>query len=53
MIPKIEIGDQLVCPVCGKEFTATEDTKYLVNRQYVCEWKCFLKRAKEPKQKTK
>lgn len=31
----------MVCPVCGKEFVANDDTKYLVHNQYTCSFKCF------------
>lgn len=50
-IPKVQLGEQLVCPVCGKEFRATEDTNYIVKEGFVCSWKCFLKRVEENQDK--
>lgn len=47
MIPCVQIGDILICPVCNKEFKATDDTKYIAKGGYVCSWKCFLARVKE------
>lgn len=52
-IPEIKLGDRLVCPICNKEFTATEDTKYIAGGGYVCAWKCFLARVKETQADTK
>lgn len=37
----------LVCPVCGKEFKPTDDTKYIVRGGYTCSWQCFLTRSRE------
>lgn len=37
----------LVCPICGKEFTRTDDTKYITHGAYTCSWECFLKTIKE------
>lgn len=51
MIPMINVGDILICPVCNKEFKATEDTKYIAKGGYICEWKCFLDRDKECRSK--
>ena len=31
-----------VCSVCGKEFKADDDTRYIINNGYTCSWKCFL-----------
>ena len=51
--------ETLTCPVCGKEFKPTGDTKYIVTGGYTCTWKCFLKEvemreaAKESKKKNK
>ena len=47
-----EIGDVLKCSVCGKEFKAHDDTKYIINGGYTCTWKCFLDCCKE-KEKNK
>lgn len=41
------IGDKLICPVCKKEFTVTEDTNYYVKGGPVCNWKCFKQRLKD------
>ena len=30
------------CPICNKEFEATEDTRYIIGGGYTCSWKCFL-----------
>jgi len=53
MIPDIKVGDSLVCPICGKEFKATEDTKYIIGNEYTCCWKCFLTKALEPRETKK
>ena len=45
----VTIGEKLICPVCGKEFRVSEDTKYIAAGGYTCSWKCFLVKAKEPK----
>ena len=37
----------LVCPICGKEFTRTDDTKYITHGAYTCSWERFLKTIKE------
>lgn len=37
-----QIGESLVCPVCNQRFKATEDTRYLINGNYTCNWKCFF-----------
>lgn len=47
MIPDVKIGDNLVCPVCNKEFRATADIKYIAKGGYTCSWKCFLARVRE------
>lgn len=41
------IGDKLICPVCEKEFTVSDDTKYIVKNEFTCSWKCFLKYVKK------
>lgn len=35
-------GTELICPICGKKFKVTDDTRYLRKGGYVCSWKCFL-----------
>lgn len=47
------IGEKLTCPVCGKVFPVSEDTKYIAAGGFTCSWKCFLVNAKSipPKQK--
>lgn len=44
---RLEKGEILTCPVCGKEFPVSEDTNYYCAGGYVCEWKCFLKHVRE------
>lgn len=53
MIPVVRIGDQLTCPVCGADFKATADTKYIAKGGYTCSWKCFLIRDKEVREAKK
>ena len=44
----------LICPVCGKEFKADENTMYIANGGYVCDWKkCFMKVAWEKSEERK
>lgn len=31
-----------VCPICGKEFEANDDTRYIIGGGYTCSWRCFL-----------
>lgn len=45
MIPDVKIGEELICPVCGKIFKATEKTKYIIKGGYTCSWKCFFVEA--------
>lgn len=43
----------LTCSVCGKEFKANDDTRYIINGGYTCTWKCFwneMKRREAQKQ---
>lgn len=47
----IIIGEKLICPVCGKEFKVSDDTKYIVAGGYTCSWKCFLTKVIESSQK--
>lgn len=42
----VVIGEQLVCPVCGKKFLASDDTKYIAAGGFTCSWKCFLAHVK-------
>ena len=37
----------LVCPVCGKEFEANDDTRYIIAGGFTCSWKCFLAESKK------
>ena len=39
--------EKLICPVCGKEFEANDDTRYIIAGGYTCTWECFLKESKE------
>lgn len=34
------------CSVCGKEFEANDDTRYIIAGGYTCTWKCFLQESK-------
>lgn len=36
----------LTCSVCGKEFKANDDTRYIIKGGYTCSWKCFLTESK-------
>ena len=36
----------LTCPICGKEFKFTDNTKYIAGGGYTCSWKCFLTEVK-------
>ena len=40
-----------ICPICGKEFKANDDTRYFIAGGYTCSWKCFLTEAKEYSEK--
>lgn len=42
-------GDRIACPVCGKTFTADEDTTAIIAGGYVCSWSCFMKKHRELK----
>lgn len=37
----------LTCPVCGETFEQTEETCYMINKNYTCSWKCFSNYVKE------
>lgn len=37
----------LICSVCGKEFKANDDTRYIIAGGYTCSWKCFLAEDKK------
>ena len=39
--------EKSICLVCNKEFKVTDEHKFLINGEYVCSWKCFLKFVKE------
>lgn len=52
-LPYCKKGDKLVCSVCGKKFIASDNTKYIINGGYVCEWNCFLSVIKEREKKAK
>lgn len=38
---------KLICPVCGEEFEANDDTRYIIAGGYTCVWKCFLDEVKK------
>ena len=37
-----KVGTPMICPVCGKQFKASDDTRYIRAGGYTCSWKCFL-----------
>ena len=39
--------DDLVCPVCGKSFKKSENTKYIAGGGLTCGWACFLTYVKK------
>lgn len=41
-----QLGEVLCCPVCGKEFKVTDDTKYAVAEGFTCSWKCCIDHRK-------
>ena len=41
------VQELLNCPICGKEFKLTENSKYKFNGKYACTWKCFLKEVRK------
>lgn len=43
-----EVGTKMWCPVCGKYFKATDDTRYIRWGYFVCNWKCFLTKTDSP-----
>ena len=45
--------NKLTCSVCGKEFQPNDDTKYIINGGYTCNWKCFLDEAKRKDEEKK
>ena len=42
------VGTKMWCPVCGSYFKATDDTRYIRHKMYVCSWKCFRDSSKDP-----
>ena len=42
----VTIGEKLNCPICGKQFIASDDTKYIIGNAFTCDWKCFLNEVK-------
>jgi uncharacterized C2H2 Zn-finger protein len=46
MIQKVRLGEELLCPICGKLFKVTDNTKYIMNGEYTCSWKCFYNEAR-------
>ena len=43
-----KVGTELWCPVCGKYFKATNDTRYIKWGYYVCNLKCFFTKTDSP-----
>jgi hypothetical protein len=39
------VGDELVCPVCGEKFIADENTSYAIPSGFVCSLYCFFDRV--------
>ena len=35
------------CPICGKEFKATDNTRFIICGGYTCSWKCFSNEIKK------
>lgn len=46
-ITEDNIDSTLICPVCGKRFLPSDDSKYLIGKEYTCSWDCFLNKVKE------
>ena len=44
------VGTEMWCPVCGKYFKSSDDTRYIRHNMYVCGWKCFRDPSKEVKE---
>ena len=49
----VNLGEEIICPVCGTIFEVTEDTKYFISGDYTCNWNCFLDEAKRRDAKEK
>ena len=50
MMQPDENEKELVYPICGKEFTRNDDTKYVTHGGYTCSWDCFLSAIKNREQ---
>ena len=49
MLPRTpKKNESCVCPVCNKDFKASDDTKYIARGGYTCSWQCFLDPIKHP-----
>ena len=46
-IPQVKIGEELICPICGKIFTADENTCFFAKGEWNCSWECFRSYVKE------
>ena len=46
-IPLVKIGEELICPICGKIFTADENTCFFAKGDWNCSWECFRSYVKE------
>lgn len=40
-------GEKLICPVCNKEFKATDNTRFIINNGWTCSWHCFITEHKK------
>lgn len=49
----VRLGEKSICPICGKEFEITEDTKYIAGGDCTCSWKCFQKEVKAHEKESK
>ena len=50
-----QLGEEVICPICGKKFKITVDTVSFIAGDCTCSWKCFLNevKRKEAEKKTK
>ena len=43
---KINIGDEIICPVCGTVFRLKVEHRYIISGEYACNWNCFIDEVK-------
>lgn len=46
-IPDHKIGDKVICPVCKKQYTFSEENYCIISGEYTCDWKCFTGQVKK------